>query len=71
MKKQGTIASYRNQIVFTLLFILIGVLFMTLGFWKTMLFILFTGSGYFIGLAKDEQRSISSMIAPLRAFFER
>ncbi len=44
---------------------------MTIGFWKTILLILFTGIGYLIGMMQDEKRSISSILAFVQAFFER
>lgn len=71
MKKILSLAPYRNQISFTLLFIVVAILFMTIGFWKTILLVLLTGIGYFIGMVKDEQRSISSIIASIQAMFER
>lgn len=71
MKKRQSLAPYRNQIGFTLLFIVIAILFMTIGFWKTILLILFTGIGYFIGIVKDQQRTISSIIDSIQAIFER
>ncbi|MFD2306826.1 DUF2273 domain-containing protein [Enterococcus termitis] len=71
MKKLKALAPYRNQLIFTVLFVVIAILFMTLGFWKTMLLILFTSIGLFIGTMQDEKRSISSIIATIQAFFER
>lgn len=71
MKKILSLAPYRNQISFTLLFIVVAILFMTIGFWETILLVLLTGIGYFIGMVKDEQRSISSIIASIQAMFER
>jgi uncharacterized membrane protein len=71
VKKLKALAPYRNQLIFTVLFVLIAILFMTLGFWKTMLLIFFTSIGLFIGTMQDEKRSISSIIATIQAFFER
>ncbi|MBO0438777.1 MULTISPECIES: DUF2273 domain-containing protein [Enterococcus] len=71
MKKLLALAPYRNQIIFTILAILIAILFMTIGFWKTILLVVLTGIGYFIGTAQDEKRSISSILASIQAFFER
>ncbi|OEG11725.1 hypothetical protein BCR21_10340 [Enterococcus ureasiticus] len=65
------IAPYRNQIVFTVLAVLIAILLMTIGFWKTVLLVALTGIGYFIGKTQDEKRSISSILASIQAFFER
>ncbi|MGX7150650.1 DUF2273 domain-containing protein [Enterococcus ureasiticus] len=71
MKKRMIIAPYRNQIVFTVLAVLIAILLMTIGFWKTVLLVALTGIGYFIGKTQDEKRSISSILASIQAFFER
>ncbi|MBO0422928.1 DUF2273 domain-containing protein [Enterococcus plantarum] len=71
MKKRMTIAPYRNQIICTGLAVLIAILFMTIGFWKTVLLVALTGIGYFIGKTQDENRSISSILAIIQAFFER
>ncbi|MGM0219586.1 DUF2273 domain-containing protein [Enterococcus sp. AZ126] len=71
MKKRVTIAPYRNQIIFTSLALLMAILFMTIGFWKTVLIVILTGSGYFIGKMQDEKSSISSILASIKAFFER
>ncbi|EOH93971.1 hypothetical protein UAW_02392 [Enterococcus haemoperoxidus ATCC BAA-382] len=71
MKKQLPLAPYRNQIVFTTLAVLVAILFMTIGFWKTVLLVALTGIGYLIGKTKDEKRSISSILASIQAFFER
>ncbi|MBO0472303.1 hypothetical protein IGL98_002926 [Enterococcus sp. DIV0840] len=71
MKKRMIIAPYRNQIIFTVLAVLIAILLMTIGFWKTVLLVALTGIGYFIGKTQDEKRSISSILASIQAFFER
>lgn len=71
MKKITRLAPYTNQIVCTFLFILVAILFMLIGFWKTLVLILFGGTGFFLGAVKDKQRSISSIIASIQAFFER
>lgn len=65
------LAPYKNQIVYTTLFVLIAVLWMTIGFWKTIVLIVFTGIGYSIGMTRDENRSISSIIASIQAMIER
>ncbi|WP_086314219.1 hypothetical protein A5821_001818 [Enterococcus sp. 7F3_DIV0205] len=71
MKNRMIMAPYRNQIIFTGLFVLTAILFMTIGFWKTVLLVALTAIGYLIGKMQDEKRSISSIIASIRAFFER
>ncbi|WP_429955366.1 DUF2273 domain-containing protein [Enterococcus sp. AZ192] len=50
---------------------MIAVLFMTIGFWKTLVLFFFTGIGLSIGTMQDEKRSISSILATIQAFFER
>ncbi|MFK4568018.1 DUF2273 domain-containing protein [Enterococcus sp. UD-01] len=71
MEKLKMLAPYKNQIVYTTLFVLIAVLWMTIGFWKTIVLIVFTGIGYSIGMTRDENRSISSIIASIQAMIER
>ncbi|BAL61673.1 DUF2273 domain-containing protein [Melissococcus plutonius] len=62
---------YRNQLIFTFLFLLIAVLFMFIGFWKTILIVVLTTIGYIIGTMWDENRSFFSILASIQAFFER
>jgi uncharacterized membrane protein len=71
LEKLKMLAPYKNQIVYTALFVLIAVLWMTIGFWKTIVLIVFTGIGYSIGMSRDENRSISSIIASIQAMIER
>lgn len=71
MKIITRLAPFINQIVCTCLFILVAVLFMWIGFWKTVMLLLFGGTGFVLGVIKDKQRSISSIIAYIQAFFER
>jgi uncharacterized membrane protein len=71
LEKLKMLAPYKNQIVYTTLFVLIAVLWMTIGFWKTIVLIVFTGIGYSIGMTRDENRSISSIIASIQAMIER
>ena len=71
MNKLTRFAPYSNQILFTLLFILIATLFMIIGFWKTVVLILFGGTGFTLGAMKDKQWTISSILASIQAFFER
>jgi uncharacterized membrane protein len=71
LEKLKMLAPYKNQIVYTALFVLIAVLWMTIGFWKTIVLIVFTGIGYSIGMTRDENRSISSIIASIQAMIER
>ncbi|AIM25951.1 DUF2273 domain-containing protein [Melissococcus plutonius] len=62
---------YRNQLIFTFLFLLIAVLFMFIGFWKTILIVVLTTIGYIIGTMWDGNRSFFSILASIQAFFER
>ncbi|MGK0551104.1 DUF2273 domain-containing protein [Enterococcus faecalis] len=71
MKEKPLLRPYQNQFTFTLLFLLVAILFLTLGFWKTMLLLLFAAIGYLIGTMKDEQRSFFSIIASLQAYIEK
>jgi len=71
VKKLKKLEPYRNQILYTSLAVLIAILLMTIGFWKTILLVLLIGIGYLIGKMQDEKRSISSILASIQAFFER
>lgn len=62
---------YKNQILFTVLFLIVAILFATIGFWKTILLLLFTAIGFIIGTMKDEKRSFFSIIASLQAYIEK
>jgi uncharacterized membrane protein len=71
MKIMKMLKPYKNQILFTILFLVVALLFVAIGFWKTLLLLLFTAIGYTIGTMKDEQRSFFSIIASLQAYIEK
>lgn len=71
MKQLKKLTPYKNQLLFTLLFLLIAILLMTLGFWKTLLLVLLLTIGYTIGFMQDKKRSFFSILAELQAYFER
>ncbi|HOX29453.1 MAG TPA: DUF2273 domain-containing protein [bacterium] len=53
---------HKAKIIFSLLFILIGILFMTLGFLKTMFVLLLAIAGWFFGKIVDDKELIRRFI---------
>ena len=44
------------------LFVVAGVLLMTIGFWKTLLFAALFAAGYFLGAVKDKSRFLKDTV---------
>lgn len=61
------IRPYRFRIIWTSLFFIAAILFLTLGFWKTILLILFISAGYLIGKIQDEELDLYSLLDLLRS----
>ena len=57
--KRGTPAF---GIITGLLFVSAGVLFMTIGFWKTLLIAVLFGLGYFIGAISNKEKFIKETV---------
>ncbi len=51
-----------GKIFFTALFFFIALLFVTIGFWKTILVAALSAVGYFIGSSKDLRADVSKMV---------
>mgnify|MGYP001193060076 FL=1 len=46
---------YKGRIIFSILGLIIGVLFLTIGFWRTIFLLFITLLGYFIGVVLDKR----------------
>lgn len=57
---------YRFRIIWTTLFFLLAVLFLWIGFGKTLLLLIFGAVGYLIGKMRDEDLDIYSLIDAIR-----
>lgn len=57
---------YRFRIIWSILFFFIAVLILVIGFWKTMVLVLFAGVGFLIGKMRDEELDFYSLIAEIR-----
>jgi uncharacterized membrane protein len=51
-----------GKIFFTALFFCMALLFIIIGFWKTILVIAFSAVGYFIGSSKDLKADVANMV---------
>lgn len=57
---------YAGRIFLTVLGLLIGISFLTLGFWRTMLIVLLAAAGYLLGKWEDGALDMSRMPRPRR-----
>lgn len=57
---------YKWRILFVLAMLVVGVLFLTIGFWKTILLIVLCGIGLLIGFAKDKTEQFFYFIDKIR-----
>ncbi|HOP94520.1 MAG TPA: DUF2273 domain-containing protein [Dictyoglomaceae bacterium] len=46
---------YKGRIIFSTLGLIIGILFLTIGFWRTVFLLFITLLGYFIGVVLDKR----------------
>jgi uncharacterized membrane protein len=68
-KKQwlNNLKPYRFRIIWTSLFFLLALLFISIGFWKTIVLLIFAAIGYIIGKMRDEDLDIYSLLDSVRA----
>ncbi|MGG5343730.1 hypothetical protein IGI58_000280 [Enterococcus sp. AZ020] len=57
---------YRFRIIWTTLFFLLAILFLWIGFGKTLVLLIFGTVGYLIGKMRDEDLDIYSLIDAVR-----
>ena len=62
---------YLGRIVGCCLGIVAAVLWMLLGFWRTLLLALLALGGYFIGLSIDNREKFRSILNKIKLIFER
>ncbi|MBO0447841.1 hypothetical protein BCR24_00525 [Enterococcus ureilyticus] len=58
---------YRFRIIWTMVFLLLALLLLLIGFWKTLVLVIFAGVGYVIGKMRDEDLDIYSLIDSVRS----
>lgn len=58
---------YRFRIIWSTLFFLMALLLLLIGFWKTVILIVFAFVGYIIGKMRDEDLDIYSLIDTVRS----
>lgn len=58
---------YRFRIIWTALFFLLALLFLFVGFGKTLVILIFSAVGYLIGKMQDEDLDLYSLIDNIRA----
>lgn len=56
------VINHANTITYVVLFLVVGIMFLTIGFWKTTLLILLVGLGYFIGNSIDKKKNPSERV---------
>ena len=57
---------YRFRIIWTILFFLLALLLLLIGFGKTLVLLIFAAVGYVIGKMRDEDLDIYSLIESIR-----
>ncbi len=55
-------APFRERILWTVLFVIIGILFLTIGVWRTLLLVVLGTAGYIIGFRGDEPEKFSEIV---------
>ena len=55
-------APYRERVLWTALFVIIGILFLTIGIWRTLLLAALGAIGYCIGYRGDEPERFSEIV---------
>lgn len=50
---------YRGRIIASLIGLVIGILLLTIGFWRTLLLVLAVGIAYIIGMWKDGKFAVN------------
>lgn len=58
---------YRFRILWTGLLLVLAILLLTVGFWKTILLLIFGIAGYLFGKMRDEDLDIYSLMDTLKA----
>lgn len=58
---------YRFRIIWTILFFLLALLLLLIGFGKTLVLLIFAAVGYVIGKMRDEDLDIYSLIDSVRS----
>ena len=48
------ILNYKYRIIISIIGLLVGLLFLSIGFWATLLLVICTGAGWIIGARKDD-----------------
>ncbi|MBO0467590.1 DUF2273 domain-containing protein [Enterococcus plantarum] len=61
------LSPYRFRIIWTTLFFLLALLLLLIGFWKTVVLLIFAAVGYVIGKMRDENLDIYSLIESIRS----
>ncbi|HOJ92825.1 MAG TPA: DUF2273 domain-containing protein [Dictyoglomaceae bacterium] len=59
---------YKGRIIFSILGLIIGILFLTIGFWRTIFLLFVTLLGYFIGVVLDK-RLLETFWGKIREIF--
>lgn len=55
---------YMGRIACTLIGLIIGILLLTIGFWRTLLLVVIVGIAYLIGMYKDQALDINRLPLP-------
>ncbi|MGK0551630.1 DUF2273 domain-containing protein [Enterococcus faecalis] len=63
------IAPYRFRVLWTALLLILAILLLTAGFWKTILLLIFAVAGYLFGKMRDEDLDVYSLMDELKTKF--
>ena len=62
---------FKGRIICCILGILIAIIWMFIGFWRTLLLVLLALVGYVVGLAVDDKEKFEALISKVKLIFER
>ncbi|MFV0561116.1 MAG: DUF2273 domain-containing protein [Enterococcus sp.] len=62
---------YTQRILWSFLFLFLAILFLTIGFWKTMLIASLVVVGFSIGYVRDHHMDLETVMEQIRLMIER
>lgn len=63
----ASLSPFKFRLLFTFLFLVVGILILLIGFWKTFIIALFASLGFTIGKMRDENLDIYTLIDLIRS----
>ncbi|BAL62010.1 DUF2273 domain-containing protein [Melissococcus plutonius] len=66
-KIKKDVQPYRFRMMWSLLFFLLSLVLLSIGFWKSFILILFAAIGYIIGKMRDDNLDVYSLIDSIKS----